>query len=125
VPPCPRPAGARESRLGSGPSSGATPGDSGFADRPQSREPFPARAWTRAGGIVRLPAGHSLRGFVTAGTAEHTDALSAFRLGSGLPFRSEFPLVLHGYYVDEVLARRFVLVNLACPFPPSPATDRA
>ncbi len=47
---------------------------------------------------MRLPAGHAVRLFLTAGTAEDSDALSGFRLGSALPFRSEFPLVLHDYY---------------------------
>jgi hypothetical protein len=96
----------------------------GFVDRPEPLEHFTDRAWARAGGIVRLPAGHSLQAFVTAGTAEHTDALSSFRLGSALPFRSEFPLLLHGYYLDEVFARRFVLVNLAWRFPLWPGFDR-
>jgi len=98
--------------------------DYGLADRPENLEHFTDRAWARGGGIIRLPRGHSLRGFITAGTAERTDALSAFRLGSALPFRSEFPLVLHGYYVDEVVARRFWLVNLAWRFPVWPGSER-
>jgi hypothetical protein len=96
----------------------------GFEDAPRSLEHLTDRAWARAGGIAKLPGGHSLRAFVTGGTAERTDALSTFRMGSGLPFRSEFPLVLHGYYVDEVFARRFVLVNVAWRLPLPVAGDR-
>jgi hypothetical protein len=96
----------------------------GFDSEPRALEHLTDRAWARTGGIAKLPGGHSLRAFATAGTAERTDALSSFRMGSGLPFRSEFPLVLHGYYVDEIFARRFALVNLAWRFPLGPAGDR-
>jgi len=67
---------------------------------------------------------HTARVFLTAGTTESSDALSSFRLGSALPFRSEFPLILHGYFVEEVFARRFWLLNLACRFPLPPVPDR-
>ena len=46
------------------------------------------------------------------------------RLGGGLRMRAEFPLLLHGYYVDEVFARRFVLANLSYRFPIWPGQDR-
>jgi hypothetical protein len=67
---------------------------------------------------------HTARVFLTAGTTESSDALSSFRLGSALPFRSEFPLILHGYFVEEVFARRFWLLNLAYRFPLPPVPDR-
>jgi len=38
--------------------------------------------------------------------------------------RAEFPLLLHGYYVDEVFARRFVFANLSYRFPIWPGQDR-
>ncbi len=89
----------------------------GFPERPQSLEHLTQRAWARTGGILTLFERHTLSGFFTAGTAEHSDALSSFRLGSSLPFRSEFPLILHGYYLEEVFARRFWLVNVTYRFP--------
>ena len=46
---------------------------------------------------------------MTAGFSLDVDLLSSFRMGSALPFRSEFPLVLHGYFVEEVFAKRFWL----------------
>ncbi len=96
----------------------------GFPDRPQDLEHFTQRTWARAGGILTLSEHHTARAFLTAGTAEHSDALSSFRLGSSLPFRSEFPLILHGYYLEEVFARRFWLLNLAYRFPLSSDLDR-
>ena len=38
------------------------------------------------------------------GTPHDVDLLSSYRMGSALPFRTEFPLVLHGYFVEEVFA---------------------
>ncbi|HEV8676030.1 MAG TPA: hypothetical protein VGX21_18495 [Methylomirabilota bacterium] len=96
----------------------------GLPEHPQETEHFTQRVWVRAGGIARLPANQSLRAFFTAGTAEDTDPLSSFRMGSALPFRSEFPLILHGYYLDEVFARRFWLLNVSYRFPLWPATER-
>jgi len=37
-------------------------------------------------------------------------------MGGGLRLRAEFPLLLHGYYVEEIFARRFWLMNLAYRF---------
>ncbi len=44
-------------------------------------------------------------------------------MGGGLRLRAEFPLLLHGYYVEEVFARRFWLMNLAYRFPIWPGQD--
>jgi hypothetical protein len=96
----------------------------GLPDDPQTLEHLTQRVWGRAGGILKLPAGHSVRAFVTGGTSGATDALSSFRLGSALPFRSEFPLVLHGYYLDEVFARRFWLFNAGYRLPVWPGSRR-
>ena len=43
-------------------------------------------------------------------------------MGSALPFRTEFPLVLHGYFVEEVFAKRFWLVNASYRFPAWPGS---
>ena len=61
--------------------------------------------------------------FFNAGIAENTDALSAFRMGGGLRLRAECPLLLHGYFVEEIFARRFWLMNLASRFPIWPGQD--
>jgi hypothetical protein len=98
--------------------------DYGLPERRQALEHVTQRAWTRAGGTFDVGAGHAVSAFLTAGAAEDGDALSTFRLGSGLPFRSELPLLLHGYYADEIFARRFWLVNLAYRLPVWPGSDR-
>jgi hypothetical protein len=96
----------------------------GFPERPQELEHFTQRAWARTGGIFTPLRGHTVLAFFTAGTAESSDALTSFRLGSALPFRSEFPLILHGYFVEEVFARRFWLVNFAYRLPVLPDSER-
>lgn len=45
---------------------------------------------------------------VTAGGSTGADLFSAWRLGGVLPLVSEFPLVLPGYYYEELTAERFV-----------------
>jgi hypothetical protein len=99
-------------------------GTYGFPEQPQELEHFTQKAWARTGGIFTFFRHHTVQGFFTAGTAENVDALTAFRLGSALPFRSEFPLILHGHYVEEVFARRFFLLNLAYRFPLVPDSER-
>ncbi|HNQ87475.1 MAG TPA: hypothetical protein PKM73_02435 [Verrucomicrobiota bacterium] len=46
---------------------------------------------------------------VTGGTGFDLDRLSAHRLGGDLPLCSEFPLMLPGYYFEELSAESFVL----------------
>jgi hypothetical protein len=99
-------------------------GQYGLPDAPLTTEPLTQQVWGRAGGVLGLFRSHTARLFVTGGMAIDPDPLSAFRLGSALPFRREFPLVLHGYYVDEIFARRFWLLNLAYRFPVWPGSDR-
>jgi hypothetical protein len=124
VPPELHPPLALEASVWYEPSYRVEAGTYGFPERPQELEHFTQKAWARTGGIFTFFRHHTLQGFFTAGTAENVDALTAFRLGSALPFRSEFPLILHGYYVEEVFARRFWLVNLAYRFPLVPDSDR-
>jgi hypothetical protein len=57
-------------------------------------------AWTNIGHKASLA--------VTAGGSDDADRFSAWRLGGVLPLVSEFPLVLPGYYYQELTARRFV-----------------
>ena len=95
----------------------------GFREQPEESEHLTQRTWTRLGGIFTFW-GTQASAFLNAGIAEDTDALSAFRMGGGLRLRAEFPLLLHGYYVDEIFARRFWLVNLAYRFPIWPGQDR-
>lgn len=45
------------------------------------------------------------------GTSIDADRLSAFRLGGLLPFVSEDPLNLPGYFFQEISARQYVLLN--------------
>ena len=95
----------------------------GLPERPEEAEHLTQRTWTRMGGIYTFW-GTQASAFLNAGIAEDTDPLSAFRLGGGLRLRAEFPLLLHGYNVEEIFARRFWLVNLAYRFPIWPGQDR-
>ena len=54
---------------------------------------------------------------LTLGTSANPDRLSAYRLGGVLPFSSEFPLSVPGYYFQELSARRFVLLNAQYSLP--------
>ena len=57
---------------------------------------------------------------LTAGTSLQADRFSAYRLGGMLPFVSEFPLNIPGYYYQELSAKRFVLFNGHYSFPLTP-----
>jgi hypothetical protein len=57
-------------------------------------------AWTNIGHQVSFAA--------MAAGSDGADRLSAWRLGGVLPLVSEFPLVLPGYYYQELTAKRFV-----------------
>ena len=57
---------------------------------------------------------------VTAGTSVEADRFSAYRLGGVLPFVSEFPLNLPGYFYQEISAERFVVFNGQYSFPLTP-----
>lgn len=96
----------------------------GLSEREEEAEHLSNRVWGRVGGAITPLSGHTARLFLTAGTVSNPDALTSFRLGSALPFRREFPLVLHGYHVDEVFARSFWLVNASYRFPLWPGSQR-
>jgi len=96
----------------------------GLPERPQELEHLTQRSWGRLGAVITPAEGHTVQVFLTAGTTENADALSTYRMGSALVFRHEFPMVLHGYFVDEIFARRFWLLNASYRFPIWPGTDR-
>ncbi len=123
VPPELFPAGAAEASLWHGVTYRDRAGRYGLPERPQASDHLTQQTWTRLGGIYPI-AGTQLSAFLNAGIADDTDALSAFRLGGGLRLRAEFPLLLHGYNVEEIFARRFVLLNVAYRFPIWPGQDR-
>ncbi|HEY2952364.1 MAG TPA: hypothetical protein VGK40_07270 [Verrucomicrobiae bacterium] len=68
--------------------------------------------WARALLAYTLPElKHNFYVSMTAGTSLNADRFSAYRLGGVLPFISEFPLTLPGYFYGELTARSFVLVG--------------
>ncbi len=123
VPPELFPAAAMEASLWHSVSYREVAGTYGFAERPEKTEHLTQKTWTRLGMIFPFR-GTRVSAFLNGGIAEDTDPLSTFRLGGGLGLRTEFPLLLHGYNVDEVFARRFLLANLSYRFPIWPRQDR-
>ena len=63
------------------------------------------------------------KGSLTAGTSWEADRFSAYRLGGLLPFSSEFPLDIPGYFFQEISAKRFVLLNARYSFPIHPSKN--
>ena len=57
---------------------------------------------------------------ITAGTSIRPDRFSAYRLGGVLPFATEFPLNLPGYYYQEISAKKFVQFDGQYSFPLTP-----
>lgn len=53
----------------------------------------------------------------TAGTTVNPDRFGAYRLGGMLPFVSEFPLSIPGYFYQELTAEQFALFNAEYSFP--------
>jgi hypothetical protein len=97
-------------------------GHYGFAQELQETDHFTQRTWTRLGATYTFGV-QQVSAFFNAGIAEDTDALSTFRMGGGLRLRAEFPLLLHGFYVEEIFARSFWLMNFAYRFPIWPGQD--
>lgn len=68
--------------------------------------------WGRALLIYTFPElKHTLSLGVTAGTSIDADRFSAYRLGGALPLVSEFPLMIPGYYFQEISATDFGLIS--------------
>jgi hypothetical protein len=105
-------------RTGTGPYGFSTVEDPG-GDR--SVEQMSHLFWTQALLAYTFP--ESQQNFyisLTAGTSIDADRFSAYRLGALLPLVSEFPLLLPGYYYQEISARSFVLggMNYIVPLDP-------
>jgi hypothetical protein len=83
-------------------------------------EPSSHLFWAR--GLFKLTFENEQRAeaSVTAGTSLEADRFSAYRLGGMLPFVSEFPLSIPGYYFQELSAQKFVLFNAQYSFPITP-----
>jgi hypothetical protein len=99
-------------------------GTFGFPEQPEPLESLTQRAWGRVAAVITPTEGHTMEVLLTAGLTRNTDLLSSFRLGSALPFRSEFPLILRGYFVEEVFAKRFWLLNASYRFPAWPGSRK-
>ena len=65
--------------------------------------------WSRALLAYTLPSEQRFFISITAGTSANSDRFSAYRLGAALPFASEFPLSIPGYYFQEITASRYAL----------------
>ena len=66
-------------------------------------------AWTNTGNQFTCA--------LTMGGSDDADRFSAWRLGGVLPLAAEFPLMLPGYYYQEISARRFVHISAGYAFP--------
>jgi hypothetical protein len=61
--------------------------------------------------------GHKVSFATTAGGSRDADRFSAWRLGGVLPLVAEFPLILPGYFYQELTATRFVHLHASYLFP--------
>lgn len=61
--------------------------------------------------------GHQIAFATTLGGSSSADRFSAWRLGGVLPLVSEFPLILPGYYYQELTAERFVHLHASYLIP--------
>lgn len=67
--------------------------------------------WSRAMISFKQDSGKQFRAAIEAGGSSTPDRLNAYRLGGQLPFASEFPLSLPGYFNGELTARRYALIG--------------
>jgi hypothetical protein len=78
--------------------------------------------WARGLLIYTLPdSRQSFSASLTGGTSSHADRFSAYRLGGNLPLGSEFPLLIPGYFYDELSARSFATFSAGYTLPLDPA----
>jgi hypothetical protein len=74
--------------------------------------------WARAlGAFTFTNLGHRAELSLTAGASVDPDRLSTYRLGGNLPLASEFPLMIPGYYFEELSARHFALLDFSYAVP--------
>lgn len=84
-------------------------------------EPVSHQFWGRA--LLKytfVPSQQTVQASLSSGIVAKPDRFSAFRLGGMLPYTSEFPLNLPGYYFQELSARDFVLLNAQYSVPIDP-----
>ena len=75
-------------------------------------EPFSQSAFARALLNYTLPeTRQSFSLSLTGGGTSHADRFSAYRLGGNLPLSSEFPLLIPGYFYEELSAANFVTLS--------------
>jgi hypothetical protein len=80
----------------------------GYAGDPRQVEPMTDLYWCYAGlNYAWTNTGHQFTFGLTLGGSDRTDRFSAWRLGGVLPLASEYPLMLPGYYYQELSARQF------------------
>ena len=65
--------------------------------------------------------GQKIEFAATVGGSSGADRFSAWRLGGVLPLISEFPLMMPGYYYEELTAEQFAHVYAAYEFPLVPS----
>ncbi|HAB18512.1 MAG TPA: hypothetical protein PLX89_24155 [Verrucomicrobiota bacterium] len=86
------------------------PGPYGFAgDR--SITASPQLFWGRMLFIRKFTNQIRLEFSITGGGSKDADRFSAYRLGGALPLGAEFPLMIPGYYTQEISATSFALVS--------------
>lgn len=93
-------------------------------DNDRKVEPRSQLAWGRA--LMKYAFDSSeqiMAASLTAGATWETDRFSAYRLGGLLPFSSEFPLSIPGYYFQEISTKRFALLNAQYSFPLVPSKN--
>jgi len=96
-------------------------GEYGFHDD-RTLEEFSQLFWARGLLIYTLP--ESKQSFsvnLIGGTSIHADRFSAYRLGGNLPLSSEFPLLIPGYFYEELSAKSFVNFSSEYSLPLDPA----
>jgi len=82
-------------------------GYNGDRDVKSSAELFYANAFL----AYTFDRGDNLSVSITTGASVNADRFSAYRLGGVLPLVAEYPLVIPGYYYQEISADRFMLFN--------------
>lgn len=65
--------------------------------------------------------GHRFSAAITAGGSSNSDRFSAWRPGGVLPLSAEFPLMMPGYFYQELTAERFVHFYTSYEFPLEPS----
>jgi hypothetical protein len=85
-------------------------GTYGFGDD-RRLNPTAHRFLGRAVGIYTVPGSqHYIMLGLMGGAVIHADRFSAYRIGGALPFTSEFPMYLPGYFYQELSAQNFGLL---------------